>query len=296
MAIAYGHVTSINRRNGRSAVAAAAYRSASRLVDARTGRTCDYRRKGGVTHSEITAPAGCGWATDRQTLWGAAEATERRQDATTAREWLGALPHELPDDGRAAVCREFAAWLSERHGVAVDWSVHAPHDRPVTGGDEGRNWHTHMMFTSRRVTADGMGEKTRELDTKGTASGHVEAWRQRWAEIVNRHLVAASIESSIDMRIRSASSSATSAMMPTVSRLAFGMSTATNSTPPSFSDRRKAALRASRSSLAITSTAPWMRQAANASASFGRSLRLPLSTSVISATKRPGVRVPRTSP
>lgn len=200
MAIAFGHVTSINRRSGRSAVAAAAYRAGCRLTDAKTGRVCDYSRKRGVVHSEVTVPPGAEWAADRQALWDAAEAAERRGDATTAREWLGALPCELTDDGRAEVAREFAGWLSERHGVAVDWSVHASDARPVTGDGEARNHHVHMLLTSRVVTPTGMGAKTRELDVKSSASGHVEAWRAEWQAIVNRQLAAASIDSAIDMR------------------------------------------------------------------------------------------------
>lgn len=199
MATAYGVVKSINRSSGRSAVAAAAYRAGERLVDARTGRIHDYARKRGIIHSEVSAPPGAEWATDRQRLWDAAEAAEVRGNATVAREWLGALPHELSDDGRAMVAREFAGWLSERHGVAVDWSIHDPDTRPITGEDA-RNHHVHMMLSSRRVTAAGMGSKTRELDLKASASEHIEAWRQQWSEIVNRHLKAEAIESKIDMR------------------------------------------------------------------------------------------------
>lgn len=199
MATAYGVVQSINRASGRSAVAAAAYRSGSRLIDARTGRVHDYDRKRGVIHSEVTAPLGAEWATDRQRLWDAAEAAEVRGNATVAREWLGALPHELSDDGREQVCREYAAWLAERHDVAVDWSVHAPDRRPVTG-DEARNHHVHMLITSRRVTPDGVGEKTRELDVRKSASEHIEAWRAEWESITNRRLEAEQSAARIDMR------------------------------------------------------------------------------------------------
>lgn len=76
-----------------------------------------------------------------------------------------------------------------------------------------------------------------------------------------------------------ASSSATNAIMPMVSRLACGMSAATNSTPAFSNPSRKCASRARRSSLAINSTARRARLSAIAVASCGRSLRLPLSTS-----------------
>ena len=68
--------------------------------------------------------------------------------------------------------------------------------------------------------------------------------------------------------------------MCSVSRLAEGMSQQTNSTPASISPERKCTFLASRSSLAMTSTAFERLQSPKALASSGRSLRLPLSTSV----------------
>lgn len=141
MAIAYGDARHISRTNGRSAVAAAAYRSGSRLVDARTGQTHDYRRKRGVVHTEIVAPEGCAWASDRQVLWDAAERAENRSNSMVAREWLGALPHEVSDAGRLAISRGMADYIMQRHGVAVDFAIHAPDRKPITGDEEGLDTH-----------------------------------------------------------------------------------------------------------------------------------------------------------
>lgn len=198
MATGFGALQSINRKSGRSPQAAAAYRAGCRLTDSLTGEIHDYRRKGGIAHSEILAPPNCEWATNRQALWNAAGEADKRSNSTTAREWLGALPHELSHDGRVGVARDFAQYLVERHGVAVDINVHAPDKKPVTG-TEPRNWHAHIMFTSRAVLPDGMGPKTRELDTKATASVAVEEMRAEWEAIVNRHLAAEAIEARIAM-------------------------------------------------------------------------------------------------
>jgi len=73
-------------------------------------------------------------------------------------------------------------------------------------------------------------------------------------------------------------------MMPMVSAFADGMSTQRISMPASFNPSRKCALRARRSSRATTRAAPWMRQAAIAFRSSGRSFFLPLSTSTNSPT------------
>lgn len=199
MATGFGALQSINRKSGRSPQAAAAYRAGCRLIDGLTGEIHDYRRKGGIVHSEIVAPTGCEWATDRQALWDAAGEADKRSNSTTAREWLGALPHELSHDGRVGVTREFARYIVERHGAAVDANIHAPDKVPVIG-TEPRNWHAHVMFTSRAVLPEGMGAKTRQLDVKATASVAVEAMRTEWEAIVNRHLAAEAIEARIAMQ------------------------------------------------------------------------------------------------
>ena len=70
----------ISRGKGQSSVASAAYRSASRLVDERTGEIHDYTRKQGVIHSEVLTPANTPeWIADRTQLWNAVEAVETRK-------------------------------------------------------------------------------------------------------------------------------------------------------------------------------------------------------------------------
>src|SRR3546814_8719311 len=115
------------------------------------------------------------WAADRERLWNAAELAETRKNATVAREYEIALPVELSADERRELALGLAREISERHGVAVDVSIHA------TGreGDQ-RNHHAHLLTTPRRLGPEGLGEKTRELDQK--QSGEVERWRERWAD------------------------------------------------------------------------------------------------------------------
>ena len=72
----------MSRSSGRSAVAAAAYRSGQKLTNERDGLTHDFTRKGGIAHSEIVLPEGSNgeWAKDRSRLWNAAEHSEKRKD------------------------------------------------------------------------------------------------------------------------------------------------------------------------------------------------------------------------
>ena len=56
MAIYHLHVKVIGRKAGSSAVASAAYRSASRIRDERIDRVQDFSAKRGVVHSEVMLP------------------------------------------------------------------------------------------------------------------------------------------------------------------------------------------------------------------------------------------------
>lgn len=188
-------VSTVSRATGRSAVAAAAYRAGTKLVDARTGVEHDYRRKRGVMDSFIAAPDGCGWITDRQTLWDAAEAAEGRKNSVVAREWLVALPDALDAAQRAELTRALAVELVTRFDVAVDVAIHAPPKK----GDE-RNHHAHLMATTRTAGPDGLGEKTRVLDSAKTGGPEIESMREWWAGTVNDALAAAQSAARIDHR------------------------------------------------------------------------------------------------
>ncbi len=187
----------VSRADGRSAVAAAAYRAAERIHDQRTGQTHDYRAKGGVLHSEIIVPAGSpAWAKGRAALWNAAEAAEdkstRRDIAKTGRDFIIGLPHEISAAGRIAVAREFARYLCDTYGMAVDFSVHDPDE----AGDQ-RNYHAHVLTSTRVMTDAGFGGKLRELDSKVTSGKHLEAIREKLADIQN----AAYAREGIDVRV-----------------------------------------------------------------------------------------------
>lgn len=187
-------VKTIGRSAGRSATAAAAYRAGVEIADERTGIVHDYTRKQGIEHREIVAPADApDWVRDRSALWNAAERIETRKNSTVAREYEIALPAELSADERRDLALGLAREISERHGVAVDVAIHAPGRQ----GDQ-RNHHAHLLTTTRRIGAEGLGEKTRELDQK--TSGEVERWRARFAEMQNAALERAQVHERVDHR------------------------------------------------------------------------------------------------
>lgn len=197
MAIFHLSVKTVSRSAGRSATAAAAYRAGVEIVDERTGQVHDYTRRSGVDRQfspGLVLPADApSWASDQSALWNAAEASETRKNSTVAREFEVALPAELTELQRADLVRRFAAEIVDRHSVAVDAWIH----EPASKGDL-RNWHAHVLTTTRRLGPDGFGEKARELDDRKT--GEVEHWRARWAELVNEALAAAGSVERVDHR------------------------------------------------------------------------------------------------
>lgn len=206
MAIYHASTKPVARSSGRSAVAAAAYRSGQELVDERTGLVHDYTRKGGVVFAEAALRDGS--TIDRGDLWNAAEFAEKRKDSRTAREWIIALPAELDAKDRVSLAREFGSELAKRYGVAVDVAVHLP-DRD---GDN-RNHHAHILTTTREVSLgdDGelvLGAKTvielsdsdRRKLSLGPAADEVKAIRGLWEDLANRSLERAGRSERIDGR------------------------------------------------------------------------------------------------
>lgn len=169
----------MQRSKGRSAVAAAAYRSCTFLHDERVDIQHDYRKKGGHVSTELFGVEGLklGMA-DIGTLWNAAEKAEKRKDSAVARELMVPLPHEWTDEQRLLCVRGLSEMLVSRYGVAVMASIHRP--------SEGDNDHVHIMFTTREVDAQmNFGKKTRVLDDMKT--GEVSKLREEVCRVVNEH-------------------------------------------------------------------------------------------------------------
>jgi ATP-dependent exoDNAse (exonuclease V) alpha subunit len=208
MAIYHLSVKPISRAGGRSATAASAYRSAERIQDHTSGEVFDYTRRSGVEHTEIVLPTevarkDINWPRDRQALWNEAERAEKRKDARVAREYEVALPAELNKAQRLALTREFAQELANTYGNAVDFAIHRPH----WSGDE-RNHHAHILTTTRKIEATGLGAKTdieladADRAKKGLAPAKKEITdiRARWATLSNQHLERAGQKARVDHR------------------------------------------------------------------------------------------------
>lgn len=208
MALYRMQITSIGRSAGRRATAAAAYRAGERLRDERSGEVFNHSRRKDVQHTEIFLPAhvesaAAGWAAKRESLWNAAEHAEKRRNSRVAREYQVALPHELGTAERIALARALSRELSERYKVAVDLAVHAP--RP--DGSQ-RNFHAHLLTTTREVTPTGLGAKVgldmqpihRRRHGLPDVRQEFSTLRERWATLTNDALRAANLSVRVDHR------------------------------------------------------------------------------------------------
>ena len=210
MAVYFLNLKTFGRSGGSSAASAAAYRAGERIRDERAGRTYDHSERRDVMHKEIVLPrrfAGedLAWARDRASLWNAAESSEVRKNARVAREYLVALPVELSPAQRVGLVRGFSQELSDRYGFAVDVAIHAPRDFP---GSDPRNFHAHLLTTTREVGVEGLGAKTtldmsdgnrRKLGLEPAINELLHV-RARWATVTNEALQEAHVAARIDHR------------------------------------------------------------------------------------------------
>ena len=192
MAIYHFSAKIISRANGSSAVASAAYRSASRLHDERLDRDHDFSNKAGVVHSEVMLPEGAPERlSDRTTLWNEVEAGEVRKDAQLSREVEFAIPRELSQQRGIDLARDFVKSEFVDRGMIADLNVHLD-----VGADGLPKPHAHVMLTMREVGEDGFGAKVRDWNKTEL----VQTWRERWADHVNARLASLDIDARIDHR------------------------------------------------------------------------------------------------
>ena len=216
MAIYHCSIKVIKRSEGRSAVAAAAYRSGERLINEWDGMTHDYTKKRGIVHTEILLPSHAppGFS-DRSALWNSVEEIEKSRDAQLAREIEIALPVELDRQEQISLVRAYVRDKFVDAGMCADVAIHDKGDG---------NPHAHIMLTMRPLKAEGSwGVKCRkeyDLDEYGqhirlpsgafkshrvnttdwNEQAKAEEWRAAWAEYANRILEEKGLSERIDHR------------------------------------------------------------------------------------------------
>ena len=204
IAIYHCNIGIVSRGKGKSAVAAATYRSGEKITNEWDGMTHDYTRKRGVVHTEILLPPHAPPSfSDRATLWNSVELYEKAGNAQLAREIDAALPIELSREEQIRLVREYCSSQFVSRGMCVDYAIH----------DTGKgNPHCHIMLTMRPLDERGAwaakSKKEYDLDENGERirlpSGRYKThkvdltgwndkdntllWRKAWADYTNDFL------------------------------------------------------------------------------------------------------------
>ena len=147
MAIYHLEAKGISRGAGRSAGAASAYLSCSKILNDYDGIQHDYTRKSGLVWQAVFLPeyAPQEWS-DRAVLWNAVEANEKTKDSRLAREFVVALPIELEKDQWTALLTEYIQTSFVAEGMCADVAIH---------DTDGHNPHAHIMLTVRPLDEQG---------------------------------------------------------------------------------------------------------------------------------------------
>ena len=156
MAIYHLEAKVISRSVGRSAVAASAYMSCSRIYNDYDGVQHDYTKKQGLVYEQVLLPpqAPPEWK-DRGILWNAVEEAEKSKDSRLARELVVALPVELSKEQNISLISEYVKDNFVADGMCVDFCIH---------DTDGHNPHAHIMLTVRPLDKNGKWQSKTEKE------------------------------------------------------------------------------------------------------------------------------------
>lgn len=180
MAIYHLHCDVIGRAKGRSAVAAAAYRSCSKIKDLTTNKTHDFRRKKGLLFEKVYAPFSCPeWATDRAKLWNEVEKKENRSNSQFAKSFDIALYPELSLLENKMILEYWIQSNITTHKLTADVVIHDEHDG-------NKNIHAHVLVTTRKINSEGWTDKA--FSKLKDEHEWLEKCRESWANLSNQRL------------------------------------------------------------------------------------------------------------
>jgi ATP-dependent exoDNAse (exonuclease V) alpha subunit len=190
MAIYRCEVKLISRGQGHSAIAAAAYRTGTKLQDERAGKIHDYsNRQKSVVQSVILRPENApAFSQDTASLWNEVERSEKRKDAQLAREFILSLPKELSTKEQFQLAVEWTQRELVSKGMVAELSLH----------DNGKgNPHVHILCTLRTIEGEKLSaKKPREWNDKTVLLDQ----RESWGKAVNAALEKAGRPERVDHR------------------------------------------------------------------------------------------------
>ncbi|KAB2834636.1 MAG: AAA family ATPase, partial [Caedimonadaceae bacterium] len=198
MAIQFARLEYVSRSTGGNACRKAAYNERTSLKCERTGELFYFEHKEDGIYHDVILPIGAHEKfKSSKVLWNAVEHFERRSNSQLCKELVLALPDnsEITFEDRIELTRQFVEQNFVSKGVAVQLDIHAPHE-----GD--KNWHAHLLVTTRRFSKDGLTfhtHKARDLDPEVRGGLVVEAdlWGEIWRDLQNTYFR----EKGLDLRV-----------------------------------------------------------------------------------------------
>ncbi|MBQ9168168.1 MAG: MobA/MobL family protein [Oscillospiraceae bacterium] len=170
----HSHTKIVSRNKGRSAVAASAYISGTKMENSRDGVTHDYTRKKHVIYTEVMLPPNAPQEyADRSLLWNSVEWNETKANAQLARSIELSLPAELNHEQNIALVRKLVQKLFIDKGMCADVAFHDKGDG---------NPHVHILLTMRPLTPNGKwGDKSRLEYVRDADGNRIPAkQKRRW--------------------------------------------------------------------------------------------------------------------
>ena len=205
MAIQFARIARVKRSEGKNACCKGAYNARTVIKDEKTNIVYNFARRGGNVYHEILLPD---YVDTRfknlSELMNTIEHIEKKSDSQLLKEFVLALPDEdnVSLEIKQEMVHEFIRqnnWIQEGLGVVID--IHEPHE------DE-KNWHAHLLVTTRRFTKDGqrLGLKARDLDPQvrgGRTNTYVKSNEEinlgkLWATVQNQIFKNHNLENRVD--------------------------------------------------------------------------------------------------
>lgn len=179
MANFHFEVEIISRRKGRSIVKAVNYISGRKMYDAYNDKTY-YDKRQDVLFTAIFIPVNAPSRFHQlQTLCDEIDRAEKREDARTAREFIGSLPNELPLSEQKKIVKEYINRNFVEHGLCAIAAIHEGRNKLQPGKN---NPHVHILVPTRTVGPDGFNKKK---DREHNNRKYIGIWREQWAQVQN---------------------------------------------------------------------------------------------------------------
>jgi Ti-type conjugative transfer relaxase TraA len=198
MAIQFARCQYVSRSTGGNACRKASYNQRETVTCERTGQIFSFKERGGNAYHEILLPTSVSEKfKNSEVLWNAAENAENRKNSQVAKEFVIALPDDkqITLEDRVELTRRFAREHFIEKGVAVQLDLHEPHE------DE-KNWHAHLLVTTRRFSIDGetLDKKARDLDPVLRNGLVLEAdiWGEHWRDLQNAYFIEKGYDLQVD--------------------------------------------------------------------------------------------------